>query len=90
MHLMSGWAYLATVRSDRNVFSATDVIRSASQSSLDNDWVFPREHCLRSDRAKTTGTREGWVKLGGGLRTGTATVPEECYDDRFAIFAWKG
>ena len=40
MHLMSGWAYLATVRSDRNVFSATDVIRSASQSSLDNDWVF--------------------------------------------------
>jgi hypothetical protein len=26
MHLIPGWAYLAAVRSDRNVFSATNVI----------------------------------------------------------------
>lgn len=55
MHLMSGWAYLATVRSDRNVFSATDVIRSASQSSLDNDWVFHESTAFKATAQRLLG-----------------------------------
>jgi hypothetical protein len=71
MHLMSGWAYLASVRSDRNVFSATDVI-DQPQPPLNLAWATTgfSTRALPSKRQRVTkdcwdegplGRASGWV-----------------------------